>query len=234
MPINGWYAGDADNVTDDGNVNGWADQSQQAFGSQIAGGRSYRFGPTIANFGTWGQLIFAGPNDLAAADWANPSGLDNHMPGDPGPGNSNWVQGHLVNGECGGHGDEAFYLTPITHNVNMWHSGYESVLQRLVNRGVADGAARQFNPHGLVDTRLIYRTQGLAPPTPGFPTVPNGICVSIGFVVNGLMQDLNAVQTEFANGVGNARWFNNWYYGGDGANHRARILQMVGGTLVHY
>ncbi|WPD75236.1 hypothetical protein OGM23_19315 [Dickeya fangzhongdai] len=53
MPINGWYTGDADNVMDNGNINGWADQSGQAFGSNLGGGvHSYQFGPVINHYGT--------------------------------------------------------------------------------------------------------------------------------------------------------------------------------------
>ena len=55
-------------MTDDGNINGWADQSGQAYngtgGQNIAGGGSYRFGPVIGHYGTWGQLIYANQQNL--------------------------------------------------------------------------------------------------------------------------------------------------------------------------
>lgn len=233
MPINGWYEGNHDNVTDANDVNGWADQSEHAFGNMIAGGFSYRFGEVISNYGTWGQLIYASPDNLSGADHGNPTGLDNYMPDNPGPDNSNWVQGHLVNAECGGGRDRAAYLTPITHNVNMWHAGYEAVLQRLVNRGEAYGASIQFNPHNLPDSRLIYRTHALPPPANSFVSVPNGLCVSLGIVIGGSMKTHHEVTGEFTS-PGETKWFNNRYYGSAGRNDRDKILEMIGGTSINY
>ncbi|NEN96573.1 MAG: hypothetical protein F6K50_13835 [Moorea sp. SIO3I7] len=235
MPRNGWYTGDSDNVTDDGNVNGWADLSGQAFGNSIAGGLSYRFGSVINNYGTWGQLIYATKNDLAAEDLSNPSGLNGNMPSNPGPGNSNWVQGHLVNGECGGSGNKAAYLTPITGNLNKLHAGYEAVLQRLVNRGSASGSSTiSFNPNKIPNSRLIYRTHGLTPPAPGgFTTVPKAICVSLGIVINGLMKSEADVQNEF-NNPGTTKWFADRYYKSEGKSDRDKIIQMIGGVELGY
>ncbi|WP_263063406.1 hypothetical protein [Dickeya dadantii] len=234
MPINGWYTGDADNVMDNGNINGWADQSGLAFGSNLGGGvQSYQFGPVINHYGTWGQLIYINQGSLAAPDWNNPSGLNGWMPVNPAPDNSIWIQGHLVNGECGGQSNHAAYLTPISHNVNMWHAGYEAVLQRLVNRGAATGVTvSQFNPHGLANCRIIYRTQGL-PPRAG-SQVPDGICVSLGIVINGVMKNEAEVAQEFAHGAGKQRWFADRYYTSSGKDDRNKIIEMVGGTLVQY
>ncbi|MBE9212011.1 hypothetical protein IQ247_04665 [Plectonema cf. radiosum LEGE 06105] len=235
MPVNNWYAGNNDNVTDDGNVNGWSDLSNQAFGNNIAGGFSYRFGPVINNYGTWGQLIYATQNDLRSADFSNPSGLNGHMPNSPGPDDSNWVQGHLVNGECGGRGDEAAYLTPITHNLNKLHRGYEAVLQRLVNRGATSGLpTMSFNPNNIPNSRLIYRTHGFNPPAPGFPNVPRAICVSLGIVIEGTMQSENNVLNEFSTGVGVNRWFADRYYNSQGTNDRNKIIEMIGGVELAY
>lgn len=234
MPSNGWYAGDNDNVTDDGNVNGWGDLSGQAFGNSIAGGLSYRFGPVINNYGTWGQLIYATKNDLEAEDLSNPSGLNGHMPISPGPDNSNWVQGHLVNGECGGSGAKAAYLTPITHNLNMLHAGYEAVLQRLVNRGTASGLTSiSFNPNKIANSRLIYRTHGLNPPAPGFPNVPKAICVSLGIVISGSMQSETNVRNQFTS-PGTIKWFADRYYKSEGKSDRDKIIQMIGGVELGY
>lgn len=237
MSIDGWYEGDQDNVTDNGNVDGWDDQSGRAFGNNIAGGLSYRFGRVIDYYGTWGQLIYENQDDLEVADITNPVGLNQHMPGDPAPGGSYWVQGHLVNGECGGSGLYAAYLTPISHTVNMWHRGYEAVLQRLVNRGTAAGSQIvMFNPNRIDNSRLIYRTQGLPPPAAaGFPTVPGGICVSMGFVINGVMQSSDDVQNEFEN-PGDDRWFADWYYSNEALakSDRAKIIEMIGGTEITY
>lgn len=235
MSINGWYQGNPDNVTDDDNVDGWDDQSTEGYGSQIAGGFSYRFGPVINHFGTWGQLIYSEQDDLMGQDLANPSGLDGQMPDNPGPDGSEWVQGHLLNGECGGDGSIDANLTPITHNINMWHKGCEGVLQLLVQRGAAGNMVQYFNPNNISNSRLIYRTHALPPPAGAFAIIPSGLCVSIGIVIDGMMKSLYDVQNEFDNNVNiNARWFANRYYGNDGANHRQKILEMVGGTSVVY
>lgn len=236
MPINGWYVGDNDNVTDDGNINGWTDQSGNEYGGHaIAGGDPYRFGNVINHYGTWGQLIYSVQNNLIGQDLAAPDGLNGHMPLNPGPGNSNWVQGHLVNGECGGRGNIDANLTPITGNLNNLHRGYEAVLQRLINRGAADGAlAIMFNPNNIANTRLIYRTQGLPPPAGAFLNVPNGIVVSIGFVINGVMQNLMNVQNEFQLPFGANSWFANRYYIAAGAIDRQKIIEMVGGVELGY
>lgn len=235
MPIENWYVGNNDNVTDNGNINGWQDRSHNGYGgNDIAGGTPYRFGKVINHYGTWGQLIYANQNNLVGQDFANPTGLNGHMPNNPGPDNSNWVQGHLVNGECGGGGDLASYLTPITNNLNVLHAGYEAVLQRLINRGAAEGAQTMFNPHNIPNTRLIYRTQGCPPPVGA--AFPNGIAVSIGFVINGIMQDLAAVEDQLNNPPQaiNERWFADRYYIADGQNDRNRIITMVGGVELGY
>lgn len=233
MAINSWYQGNQDNVTDDGG--GWQDLSGHAYGNHIAGGIfAYSFGPVINNYGTWGQLIYRNPADLLAADGRNPTGLNGHMPQNPGPYNSNWVQGHLVNGECGGGSNRACFLTPITHGVNMWHAGYEAVLQRLVNRGAAQGAGPQFNPNNIPNSYLIYRTHALPPPVDNnFQNVPSGLCVSLGIVIDGIMRPEAAVQNEF-NGQGMLPWFANRYYIAHGAHDRQRILEMIGGTQIAY
>ena len=225
MPINGFFA-PGDEVVN-GNANGWADQSGLAYGN---GGNSYNFGFVINNYGTWGQLICVDDTQLAAADWAAPTGLNGHMPANPSPDGSNWVQGHLVNGECGGSGAINSNLTPISHNVNMWHRGPESVLQRLVRRGAAAGmGARQFNPNLIANTWLIYRTQALPPPNGGFATVPLGITVSLGVVINNVLQTNAQVTHHFANAVGVNRWFADAYYAGTvaGANLRAGVLALI-------
>lgn len=246
MPMNGWYNinNDADNVMDDGSLNGWADQSTQHYnapnGNNVANGRSYRFGPVINYYGTWGQLIYEGQQNLAGADLANPSGLNGRMPANNNiPGNSSWVQGHLVNGECGGSGAIAANLTPITHNLNMLHAGYEAVIQRLVNRGDAAGSSqRMFNPNNIPNTRLIYRTHAVAPPvSANHNTVPAGLVISLGFVKNGVMLNQLQMQNEFTNDGSNAanpRLFATRYYTNDGANDRARILLMIGGVYLGY
>jgi hypothetical protein len=85
------------------------------YGAQIAGGTAYRFGPLVNGIGTWGQLIYANQNSLSGQDLSNPTGLNGLMPLNPAPDNSNWIQGHLVNGDCGGDGGMARNLTPISH-----------------------------------------------------------------------------------------------------------------------
>lgn len=236
MSINGWYAGNVDNVTDDGNINGWADQSGDAYGDAIAGGTSYRFGPILNHYGTWGQLIYSTQTDLQAQNWNKPTGLNGYVPMNPGPDNSNWVQGHLVNGDSGGSSALDANLTPITHNVNMWHAGYESVIKRLVNRGTATGAAAvQFNPHNLSNSRLIYRTHGLPPPAGTFMTVPNGLCVSLGIIINGSMKSEMEVINELNTpGPIRFRWFADRYYTAAGRNDRRRIIEMIGGAAIDY
>ena len=234
----GWYDvnSDIDNVTDDGDVNGWVDVSQLDFGQNAPGGCSYRFGPVINHIGTWGQLIFRTPTLLDSADMSNPAGLNGHMPSYPAPGNSFWVQGHLVNGECGGRGSKAAYVTPISHNLNMLHAGYEGVLQRLVNRGDAAGLTQvMFNPNQIINSCLIYRTHAIAPDsTIAGPDAPAGLVVSLGIVINGIMQSADDIEDEFANGTGAARWFGPWYYTSDSKFHRAKILEMIGGAALGY
>lgn len=218
MPINGYFLV-GDEVVN-GNANGWADQSGDTYGN---GGNSYNFGPVINNYGTWGQLICVDDTQLAAADWAAPSGLNGHMPANPSPDGSNWVQGHLVNGECGGDGALDSNLTPISHKVNMWHKGPESVLQRLVRRGAAAGVTtRQFNPNLIAKTWLIYRTQALPPPNHGFATVPLRITVSLGVVVNNVLQTNVQVGNHFATAVGVNRWFAGAYYANTVAGTKLR------------
>lgn len=230
--INGWYGGDPDNVLDDGNINGWADKSTKAYGVTIAGGKAYRFGPRLNNYGTWGQLIYSQPSDLVGPDTGNPSGLNGYMPANPAPDGGIWVQGHLVNGECGGDGSLANNLTPISNGINRWHSGKEAVLKRLVNRGTS-GSARMFNPHGIANSRLIYRTHALPPKSPS--TEPDGIAVSLGIVINNVMQSETQVQNHFATATGNARWFNDAYYGNGALKaDRQTIVELLGGTQINY
>jgi len=111
VPINGTYGGNGDNVTDDGSLNGWADQAGNAYGNTIAFRRCYCFGPVVNNWGTWGQLVYDTPANLSGQDLASPTGLTGHMPANNAPDNSKWVQGHLVNGECGGDGGIAANAT---------------------------------------------------------------------------------------------------------------------------
>ena len=225
MPINGFFA-PGDEVVN-GNANGWADLSGLTYGN---GGNSYDFGYVINNYGTWGQLICVDDTQLAGADLANPSGLNGNMPVNPSPDGSNWVQGHLVNGECGGSGAIDSNLTPISHNVNMWHRGPESVLQRLVRRGAAAGMmARQFNPNNIANSYLIYRTHALPPPNGLFVNVPAGIAVSLGVVINNVLQTNAQVTNHFANAVGGNRWFADAYYAGTvaGQNLRNGVLGLI-------
>jgi hypothetical protein len=172
------------------------------------------------------------------------------MPSDPAPGNSNWVQGHLVLGEIGGSGKMAENLIPISHNLNMAHKDYESVIKNLTNRF---GATKYFNPNGIANSRLIYRVHALVPPagTPPatFPTVPAGIAISLGFVIDGSMKTLQQVKNELNgrndNGRRSARqrgvafqprWFHDDYYKTTkGATERAdQIIKMVGGHIIDY
>jgi hypothetical protein len=239
MPRLGWYnaANDMDNVTDDGNVNGWATVTPE-YGLNIIGGRAYRFGQlTPQGFGTWGQLIYADQASLDGADLSTPSGLTGVMPASPSPDGSIWVQGHLVNGECGGDGQLARNLTPISHNVNMKHASLEGTLQLLVNRGGASGTRNiMFNPNNLANTRLIYRTHALPPPAGSvaqLPNLPAGIVISLGFVINGIMMSLAQVTAELTlQPVGFPRWFGAHFYGNSGVADRQRIIEMVGGVAI--
>jgi hypothetical protein len=241
MPRNGWYdiASNNDNVTDVGNVNGWATVTN-GYGAQIAGGTAYRFGPLVNGIGTWGQLIYANQNSLSGQDLSNPTGLNGLMPLNPAPDNSNWIQGHLVNGDCGGDGGMARNLTPISHNVNMAHSAYEGTLQLLVNRGPMTGALTvMFNPNAINNSRLIYRTHALPPPAgpvAQIANVPNGLCISLGVVINGAMRNLAQVTAELTIPYpqANQRWFGNHFYTLLGQPDRDRILRMVGGVSIAY
>jgi hypothetical protein len=241
MPRNGWYdvASNNDNVTDANDVNGWATVSN-GYGAQIANGTAYRFGPLVNGYGTWGQLIYANQHSLSGADLSTPSGLNGVMPANFAPDNSTWVQGHLVNGECGGDGATARNLTPISHNVNMLHASLEGTLQLLVNRGPMAGSQFiMFNPNGFPNTRLIYRTHALPPPAgvvAQLPNIPNGLCISLGIVINGAMMNLAQVTTELTQPYPNPnqRWFGNHFYTLAGTNDRARILGMVGGQSIQY
>lgn len=241
MPINGWNAGDADNVV---NTGAWADQSGFPYGfiNGVGGANSYNFGPVINHYGTWGQLIYETQASLEV-DNTLLNGLNGHMPANPAPDNSNWVQGHLVNSECGGYGDRPCYLTPISHNINTLEKGHEAIVQRLVNRGALAGSMIiSFNPNAIANSYLIYRTQGRLPPAAGtppgpvFPNVPNGIALSLGFIINGIMQTNAQVTNEFATGgtVG-PRWFANRYYGnGDCSGDQAGILILIDGVDIVY
>ena len=242
MPIGGFYAGDADNVTDDGSINGWAQQGGY-YGVQIGGRPAYCFGPVINNFGTWGQFIYDTPQNRGAPDLANPTGLNGVMPGGVAPDNSQWVQGHLVNGECGGAGNININLTPISHNINMLHRGWEAVLQRLANAGaLANAMTISFNPNGLANCRLIYRTHSLpgpagvlmGPPPHPFPNVPNGIVVSMGVVIGNVMKSAVEVANEFATPYSPASWFHQYFYGAPAASDRAKIISMIGGVEISY
>lgn len=239
MPAGGTYGGNPDTVTDHGSTNGWAAQGG-SYGAVIAGRPAYCFGPILNNWGTWGQLIYDQPGNLGAEDLGNPTGLNGVMPGGNAPDNSMWIQGHLVNGECGGAGNLAANLTPISHNINMLHRGYEAVVQRLANAGpLRNSIIRMFNPNGIANCRIIYRTHRLPGPAdnvpvPVFPLVPHGIVVSLGIVINNVMMSAAQVALHFAGVMGGPAWFANWYYTGAAAGDRLRIGQMIGGVQFNY
>lgn len=237
MPINGYSGGSADNVI---NTGAWADQSGGAYGyiNGVGGANSYNFGPVINHYGTWGQLIYTTQQSLYPADIGALNGLNGYMPANPSPDNSNWVQGHLINAQAGGYGSIARNLAPISNNLNQLERGNEAVVLRLINRGALDGSAIiSFNPHAIANTRLIYRAQGLPAPAgiapgPVFPNVPRGLALSLGFVINNVMQTEAQVTHEFATGGSvNPRWFADRYYaGGDCAGDQTIILQLLGGV----
>lgn len=246
MPILGTYAGDADNVTDHGSLTGWAPQPL-SYGATIHGRRAYCFGPVVDNYGTWGQFIYQSPATLSGQDMGNPTGLTGHMPTNFAPDESQWIQGHLINGECGGRGSMAANLAPISHNINMMHKNYESTVQRLANCGpMLNSQIRMFNPNNIPDSWIIYRTHRLPGPagqvipgeTPRFPNVPNGVVVSLGIVINGVMQSEAQVTAEFGNDgrpPQKPRWFGAHYYNRrDGASDRQKILAMLGGVELNY
>jgi hypothetical protein len=252
MPVNGYYdpSTDNDNVTDDGALYGWA--GFEGYGRLYSGGRhAYTFGPLQHHYGTWGQFIYqAGPGSVSEVDLGNPTGLDGHMPLiNPSPDGSNWVQGHLINGECGGKGSMARNLTPIGGNLNAAHRGYEAVIRHLINRG---GLVKYFNPNNIANTRFIYRVHALPPPagtTGNFPHVPAGIVLSLGFVINNVMKSLAEVKNEL-NGRNDIarqsaqrrgipftpRWFHSHYYASSGQGHdyAQKMINMVGGHEINY
>jgi hypothetical protein len=239
MPRLGWYdaATNNDNVTDTNNIAGWA-TVRSAYGNPFFdGAMPYSFGQINNGCGTWGQFIFENKNNLWGKDLSTPSGLDQVMPLGNAPDGSKWVQGHLVNGECGGRGDVAKNLTPISHNVNMRHKSYEAVIQKLVGRGDSQGDyVKCFNHNKIPNTRLIYRTHALQPQggyTATYPTIPAGIAVSLGFVINGVMQSLADVAAELfwpdkATPQPGVRWFPPDLY--NYAKHKTLIVDMVGGV----
>lgn len=228
MPINGWCGGVEDNVFNSGV---WADQSGHAYNGPNGNVGDYSFGPLINGFGTWGQINVRNSADLAGAHIGGQTGITAHaMPANPAPDGSNFVQGHLINGDCGGDGASNYCLTPISHNLNMAMKRYEKVLQFFCNRGPYAGSmVVNWNPNMIANTSAIFRAHALAPT--GGNAFPSGIVISLSMSVNGVRANRYDINQEL-NQVGPVRWFSNHFYQASHTTLRQNMYALIGGVEI--
>lgn len=234
----GW-ATENDTILKDGSADGWDDRSGKAY--KVRSGRnhdgtfqkcSYKFGRLRKRIGTWGQLIFSSGKFLDPPELSNPSGLNGRMPTSPSPDGSKWIQGHLINGQCGGRSGDAYTcnLTPISHNLNRLHSGCETTLQLLANRGRSAGlSVKNFNPNSIDYSWVIYRTHALEPEAG--KDYPSGILVSLGIVIGNDLKSIGQVRNHF-HSPGSNKWFSDSMYGNKKQQHD--ICELINGFRLTY
>ena len=93
-----------------------------------------------------------------------------------------WIAGHLLNEELGGPGINK-NLTPLTHQANMVHKGYEAAIKKAVLKARARAKSHPADTFWYgVYYKVTVRTLGLggAPP---LTNVPKGIVIEAWPVV---------------------------------------------------